>query len=338
MELSRIGAGTSYSVECGSSYAQTTLSELFRTRLEHAKVAIISDREVSGYYIAEFVRQFEQCGISPVVIIIDGSQASKSFDAIRQAYERLTDMEFGQKDLLIAFGGGGVIDIAGFVAATYYTGIDYIQIPTSLLAMIDSSVAESAHLNFMSYKNRIGISYSPVHVMIDTDYLRTLPPRFYANGIAEVIQYGITENPSLLSILEQPSVNMNELIDTCIRTRRIIHEKNPQLLTFGQDIAEAIEGHFRFLKYTHGEALALGMYAHYYSDRMCELYVRHGLPTTVSGVTKDTLLKRIMKGFDHRTDDISVVRVSQEGKPRVDRLSVEEAYKLFNELVQRICP
>jgi 3-dehydroquinate synthetase len=337
MELSRIGAGTSYSVECGSSYAQTTLSELFRTRLEHAKVAIITDREVSGYYIADFVRQFELSGIKPVVIIIDGSQASKSFDAIRLAYERLTDMEFTRKDLLIAFGGGGVIDVAGFVAATYYAGIDYIQVPTSLLAMIDSSVAESAHLNFMSHKNLIGISYSPVHVLIDTNYLHTLPPRFYANGIAEVIQYGITENPSLLSILEQTSVNMNELIDTCVRTRRIINEKNPQLLTFGQEIAEAIEGHFRFLKYTHGEALALGMYAHYSSERMKQLYVRHGLPVTVSGVTKDTLLKRIMKGFDHRLGDISVVRISQEGEPRVDKLTHEEAYVIYDELVQRIC-
>ncbi len=337
MDLSRIGAGTSYSVECGSSYAQTCLADLFRARLEHAKVAIITDREVSGYYIADFIRQFEKSGCKPVVIVIDGSQASKSFDAIRMAYERLTDMEFGPQDLLIALGGGGVIDVAAFVAATYYKGIDYIQVPTSLLAMIDSSVAESAHLNFMSYKNRIGITYSPVHVLIDTDYLKTLPARYYANGIAQVIQYGLTEDPNLLTLLEASRLSLGDLIDQCIRTRKHIHEKNPQLLTFGQEIAEAIEGHFRFLQYTHGEALALGMYAHYRSDRLHALYTRHQLPTVVKGVTKDTLLKRIVKNFDGRSESYSVVRVSEEGKPRIEKVTSDEAYTLFDDLLRNIC-
>lgn len=337
MELTRINAGINYPVEYGQAVAQMYLTDIFKTRLVNAKVAVITDREVSGYYISDFSRQFERIGITPVVIVIDGSQAAKSFDTVRTIFERLTDIEFSKKDLLFAFGGGGVIDVAAFAAATFQNGIDYVQVPTSLLAMIDSSVASDAFLNFQSHKNQIGATYSPVHVVIDTDYLRTLPPRFHANGIAQAIQYGLLANQELLALLAQPQTDMLGLIDNCIRTRRLLRENNPKYLTFGQEIAESIEGHFRFLKYTHGEALALGILALYPQDKVRELYVKYGLPQTVTGVTKDTLVKRIVKSYETRTDDISFVRLSAEGKPYLDLIPASEAQAVFDKLLSNIC-
>ncbi|MEI8200336.1 MAG: iron-containing alcohol dehydrogenase [Eubacteriales bacterium] len=337
MELTKINAGTMYPVECGQAVAQLYLTDIFKSRLEKAQVAVITDREVSGYYISDFVRQFERIGIKPLVIVIDGSQAAKSFDVVRAVFERLTDIEFSHSDILFALGGGGVIDVAAFVAATFRKGIEYIQIPTSLLAMIDSSTARDAFLNFQSHKNQIGVTYSPIHVIIDTDYLRTLPPRFQANGIAQVIQYGLLENPDLLANLDSPNVDMFSLVDTCIQTRKILLDANPGYLAFGQEIAEAIEGHFRFLKYTHGEAMALGMIALFQSDALRKLYVKNGLPTTVTGVTKDTLLKRITKNYENRTEPVPIVRLESEGKPFIDMIPVEEAALVFDKLLSGIC-
>jgi len=283
------------------------------------------------------VRQFERSGIKPVVIVIDGSQAAKSFDIVRSVFERLTDIEFSHSDMLIALGGGGVMDVAGFVAATYKKGIDYIQIPTSLLAMIDSSTAPDVFLNFQSHKNQIGVTYSPVHVIIDTDYLRTLPPRFQANGIAQIIQYGLIEDPGLLERLNNPSIDMLSLVETCVRMRTMLLSTNPEYLTFGQEIAEAIEGHFRFLKYTHGEAMALGMLALYNTDSLKELYVKNGLPLTVTGVTKDTLLKRIVKNYENRDEAVPLIRLESVGKPFIDRIPAAEATTVFDQLLSEIC-
>lgn len=337
MDLTRINAGTLYPVEYGQSAAQLYLADIFKHRLEKAQVAIITDREVSGYYISDFVRQFERIGILPVVIVIDGSQAAKSFDIVRSAFERLTDIEFSRSDILFALGGGGVIDVAAFVAATFQKGIDYIQIPTSLLAMIDSSMAPDAYLNFQSHKNQIGITYSPIHVIIDTDYLRTLPPRYQANGIAQVIQNGLLADPQLLAGLDNPGIDMFSLIDNCILTRKNILAENPHFLAFGQEIAEAIEGHFRFLKYTHGEAMALGMYALYQTDALRLLYIKNGLPLTVTGVTRDTLLKRIIKNYENRSAAVPLVRLESEGKPYIDMIPVEEANSVFDKLLSVIC-
>ena len=337
MELTKINAGTLYPVECGHAVAQLYLTDIFKSRLEKSQVAIITDREVSGYYISDFVRQFERSGIKPLVIVIDGSQAAKSFDVVRAVFERLTDIEFSHSDILFALGGGGVIDVTAFVAATFQKGIEYIQIPTSLLAMIDSSTAPDAFLNFQSHKNQIGVTYSPIHVIIDTDYLRTLPPRFQANGIAQIIQNGLLGNPDLLANLDSPIVDMFSLIDTCIQTRKILFAANPVYLTFGQEIAEAIEGHFRFLKYTHGEAMALGMIALFQTDALRKLYVKNGLPTTVTGVTKDTLLKRITKNYENRTEPVPIVRLESEGKPFIDMIPVDETALVFDKLLSGIC-
>ncbi len=337
MELTRMDTGTSYPVECGRTYAQYDLTQVFKARLDKARVAIVTDREVSGHYINEFVQQFDRIGKKPQIIVIDGSQAAKSLDAVRLAYERLTDMEFSDKDMLFALGGGGVIDVAAFVAATYRCGIEYVQVPTSLLAMIDSSISATAYLNFQSHKNQIGARNSPKHVVIDTDYLKTLPARYKANGIAQVILYGLLADTDLLVRLAAKDTDYQGLINACFHAHAKITSESADFLSFGHEIAEAIEGHFRFLKYTHGEAMALGMLALFRSDALLNLYEQYGLPTTVSGVTRETLLNRILKTHENNTDRISTVRLHEEGKPYIDVFPASEASDYYAKLLVEIC-
>lgn len=337
MKPKTIFSETTYPIYCGEHYAQLSLAELLAEELVGAQVAIITDREVSGYYISEFVRQFECIGIKPMVIIIDGSQAAKSSDSVKAAFERLTDIEFSQKDLLIALGGGGVLDVAGFVAATYRKGIRMISVPTSLLAMLESSIAPSVYLNFQSYKNQIGTDFAPEKVIIDTAYLATLPVRFQANGFAQIIQYGLIKAPDLLEVLATPHLDMPNLVERCLALRQQIAAENPLYLTLGQELGEAIESHFRFLKYTHGEARALGMLAFWPEADLERLYLRFGLPTEVTGVTPDTLRRRVLRNYDNYNGAVSIVKLRSLGHPYLQEISTEDLPALYEQLLAQIC-
>jgi 3-dehydroquinate synthase len=256
---------------------------------------------------------------------------------VRYAYEKLTDVEFSPTDILFALGGGGVMDVAAFVAATYQKGIPFIQVPTSLLAMVDSAISQDAYLNFQSRKNQIGVTYSPEHVVIDTDYLKTMPSKVLANGVAQAIQYGLLVDVALLSDLFTQPMDITSLISKCLLAKKSILSDNPILLSFGQEIAEAIEGHFRFMKYSHGEALALGMYGMFPSPNLRTLYDRHGLPYLLTGVSKDSLLKRIRKKYEIKQHAVSLVRLERAGKPVVEMIPAQELSGLYDAFISNIC-
>ena len=341
-----IDAQTSYPIECGQGFVLSRLVEIFAERLSKAKgVVIVSDREVSGYYINDIVRQFELIDLRPVVVIVEAGQGGKSLDAVKQVYEGLVDANFHESDLLFALGGGGVLDVAAFAAATFFHGIDYVQIPTSLLAMIDSSIADKAFLNYQSYKDCVSIPATPVHTMIDIDFLQTLPPRIKANGIAQIIRYGLLGSKELLELLQKETVDMEKLIILSLDMKNklkkefadhSISKESSFNHSFGQEIGEAIEGHFRFLKYTHGEALALGMLAMHPTPMLKELYEFHGLPVAIEGVTKETLLKRLVRSFPAE-GELSFVALEELGKPILKKLQFDEASACFEEYLSVIC-
>ena len=349
-----IDAQTSYPIECGQGFALTQLVELFADRLSKAKgVVIVTDREVSGYYIASFIQQFEDMEIHPVVVVVEAVQGAKSLDAVKQVYEGLVDANFHESDLIFALGGGGVIDVAAFAASTFFQGLDYVQIPTSLLAMVDSSVSDKAFLNYQSYKDRVSISAKPVYTVIDIDFLKTLPSRYRANGIAQIIRYGLLGNEDLLSLLMEEQVDMEKLIVLSLKTKiRMrtesgrnnlnsgLHEeikaKRLPYLSFGQEIGEAIEGHFRFLKYTHGEALALGMLSMYPDSALKELYEKHNLPLLVEGVTKETLVNRLVRSFP-QAGEVSFMALEKTGKPFIKTISTDDTPAVFEDYLSAIC-
>lgn len=336
MEAKRIVLETNCVVDVGRSITTQCIKSLFTGTGKLSKIAVVTDREVGGYYLKGFLEQFEAIGIKPAVIMIDGSQASKTIDAVKSVYERLMDIDFSEADILIALGGGGVIDIATFAASTFGAGAKYVLFPTTLLSMIESTVAPRAMLNFQSQKDLIRVSASPYHVVIDTAFLKTLPPRFMANGIAQVLQYGLADSPILLNRLANPS-DLAELVEESLRAGIRIRKDSPELLRLGRDIADAIEGHFRFLKYTQGEALALGLFAVDQSSALQSLYERLGLPLEITGVTKETLLKRIMKTLEKQGETVLITRIGSEGKPTIQKVTVDAAERYFDTLLTGIC-
>jgi len=336
MEAKRIVLETKCVVDIGKSISSQCIKNLFSGTGKLSKIAVVTDREVGGYYLKGFLEQFDAIGLKPPVIMIDGSQTAKTIEAVKSVYERLMDIDFSEADTLIALGGGGVIDITAFAASTFGTGAKYILFPTTMLSMIESTVAPRAMLNFQSQKDLIRVSVSPYHVVIDTAFLKTLPPRYMANGIAQVLQYGLTDSPSLLNRLSNPG-DLAELVEESLQAGIRIRKEAPELLRYGRDIADAIEGHFRFLKYTQGESLALGLFAMDPSPALHSLYDRLGLPIALTGATKETLLKRIMKSLEKQGDTVMITRIGPEGKPAIQKVPADAAERFFDTLLTGIC-
>jgi len=251
-----------------------TLSKKFILPLikGHGKVMIISDdgiprkitNQVSGI-CKEKTKVFKT--------ILKQGEASKSIENFKKILNTLIEKKFDRSDLIIALGGGVVGDISGYVASSYLRGISFIQIPTTLLAQVDSSVGGKTAINIPAGKNLVGAFYNPKGVIIDTDTLNSLPEREFKSGLAEVLKYGLIQNKYLLSLLYENSSEVllrkeriiQEIIFESIKSKSkivIADEKENGLraiLNFGHTFGHAIEANGKYKKILHGEAVAKGM-------------------------------------------------------------------------------
>ncbi|QEK11766.1 3-dehydroquinate synthase [Crassaminicella thermophila] len=238
---------------------------------KNKKIAVITDINVEKFYGEKIMQQFKN-DFEVKMITVKPGEKSKSLDTLEYLYNELLDFEITRGDLIIAFGGGVIGDITGFAAATLLRGIPFIQIPTSLLAQIDSSVGGKVAVNLSRGKNLVGNFYHPEAVFIDPILLRTLDKRFLYDGMAEVIKYGCIRDEKLFkSLLEYENEhelfnNIEEIIFRCCSIKKEIVEKDEKdtgermLLNFGHTLGHAVEKYYNYEKYTHGEAVAIGMY------------------------------------------------------------------------------
>lgn len=233
---------------------------------DDCRVCIISDKKVDGLYSSVLLSSLSDAGISFIKFVIDGGEESKSGAVYLQACEFLAENAFTRSDLIIALGGGIVGDLAGFISATYLRGVNFIQIPTTLLACVDSSVGGKTAINLKSGKNLVGAFYQPSLVLCDTDCLKTLSKKDFACGMAEVIKYGMIFDDGLLALLyEGMDKRCEEIIAKCVDLKRKVVESDEhdngerQLLNFGHTLGHAIEKESKF-KYMHGQAVAMGMW------------------------------------------------------------------------------
>ena len=238
----------------------------------HKKLLLISDTGVPEDIIKKITAITKNYS-KVFVIILDQGEKAKSLSNYQSIINFLIDNKFDRSDGIIAVGGGVIGDISGFVSSTYLRGISYIQIPTTLLAQVDSSVGGKTAINIPAGKNLIGAFYNPKGVIIDTNVLHTLSYRELNAGLAEVIKYGLIQNKYLLSLLEKNVVailNRNhkiieEVIFESIKTKAKIVTKDEKetgiraLLNFGHTFGHAIEAHGKYKKILHGEAIAKGM-------------------------------------------------------------------------------
>ena len=235
-----------------------------------SKVAVITNATVGDLYMDALASAIDR---DLDVIEIGDGEEFKNLKTFSQVIDRLVDGGHSRDSTIIALGGGVVGDIAGFVAASYQRGIGYIQVPTTLLAQVDSSVGGKTAVNHPSGKNLIGAFYQPNLVIADTDTLESLPEREYLAGIAEVIKYGVIGDPEFFQWLEEnvkdvsgrePSAMEHAIHRSCQLKAGIVTEDEREMgnrvkLNFGHTFAHAIETTTGYTSYLHGEAVAIGM-------------------------------------------------------------------------------
>ena len=229
-------------------------------------IALVSDRNVFPLYADIIKEKLIDKGYHFTNIILPAGEQSKDFSYYKAILEQMCKEYYTRGDAVVALGGGVPGDLAGFVAATYQRGITFIQVPTSLLAAVDSSVGGKTAINLDTLKNQVGAFYQPSLVLCDTDTLSTLPQEEYTNGCAEIIKYAMLDGEELFGLLEKTPVSENyeEIIYRCVDIKRRIVEEDEfesgkrMLLNFGHTIGHTIESLSGY-GIRHGEGVAIGM-------------------------------------------------------------------------------
>lgn len=249
------------------SHAAKRIGEIYQGK----KIMIISDDQVYAIYGKKLKNRLS-VGYECFETVIPHGETSKSIHTLPSVYASLLQAEISRTDLIVALGGGVVGDLAGFVAATFLRGIKFVQIPTSLLAQVDSSVGGKVAVDLPQGKNLVGAFYQPKLVLIDPDVLDTLPVRYVTDGMGEVIKYGCIKDRALFEKLEACGSfevlkpELTEVIAACVDCKRKVVEKDEfdtgerMLLNFGHTLAHAIEQYCHYERESHGEAVAIGMY------------------------------------------------------------------------------
>lgn len=236
------------------------------------RVLIVTDSGVPAIY-AETVAT--QCK-TPVICTIDEGEGSKSLDTFGKLLQTMLDNSFSRRDCVVAVGGGVVGDISGFAASAYMRGIDFYNIPTTLLSQIDSSIGGKTAINFSGVKNIVGAFYQPKKVLIDPDLLKTLPDRQISNGLAEAVKMALTSDKELFHIFENQDIteNINEIIIRSLNIKKEVVEQDEKetglrkILNFGHTIGHGIESSADMQELFHGECVALGLIP------MCDDHIR----------------------------------------------------------------
>jgi 3-dehydroquinate synthase len=239
------------------------------------RCAVISDRNVAPIFAKKVQLSLKRAGFDSVLITVPPGETAKSLKVVERCYDALTKHRLERKSFIVALGGGVVGDLAGFVAATYLRGIAFVQLPTTLLAQVDSSVGGKVGVNLKAGKNLVGAFHQPRVVLCDIDTLKTLPPREFRAGLAEVIKYGIIYDPALFGLLErelprllkrEPKILENVIARCCEIKAEVVGQDETEsglraILNFGHTIGHAIENISGYGKYLHGEAISIGQIA-----------------------------------------------------------------------------
>lgn len=313
------------------------------------KVAIITDNNLNKLYGKELIKAIAANRLDSKIISIIPGEESKTITTLSEIYKELSRFKISRTDLIITLGGGVVGDIGGFAASTYLRGIPYIQIPTSLLAQVDSSVGGKVAIDLPEGKNLVGSFYHPDAVFIDPQLLTTLDKRFLHDGLAEVIKYGcikdITIIEKLLSYRNDLELisNIDEVIYTCCNIKKYLVESDEKdfgdrmLLNFGHTLGHVIEKYFDFKKYTHGEAVGLGMIQitkkseglliteNGTLDILLSVLKKYELPIEIPFMKKDILLDTIALDKKNSGDNINIILLEKLGRgfiKNIDRADI----------------
>lgn len=265
MKTIKIRASKQYEVMIGQGLL-ADVSKILKLKGLAGRMCIITDRKVSALYGKDLLTSLRKAGCECEMFVTEGGEESKSGEEYLRILEFLAQRSYTRSDIIIALGGGVVGDLAGFVASTYLRGVRLVQIPTTLLAFVDSSVGGKTAINLKSGKNLVGAFYQPNLVICDIDCAKTLSKEDFACGMAEVIKYGMLFDLELLDLIEDGmDNNAEEIIAKCVSLKKAVVEKDEkdigerQLLNFGHTLGHAIEKETNYAV-MHGQAVAIGMH------------------------------------------------------------------------------
>ena len=296
----------SYSIQIGPGLLSQLGRECARLKLGE-RCAIITDTNVGRRYAKPAYESLLKAGFNPSLVTVPAGETAKSLKSVGFCYGQLASHRLERKSFIVALGGGVVGDVAGFVASSYLRGVAFVQVPTTLLAQVDSSVGGKVGVNLKAGKNLVGAFYQPRFVLCDLDSLRTLPEREFRAGLAEVIKYGIIYDAGLFARLERDlpkllrreTKTLAEVVARCceIKAEVVAQDETESglraILNFGHTIGHGLEAISSYGKYLHGEAISIGQVAAAQLSaklgglsgsevqRIADLFKRTGLPTEV---------------------------------------------------------
>jgi 3-dehydroquinate synthase len=312
--------GRSYDVMIGSGILERA-GEMLPELPEVANAFVVSDEVVANHFFGALETAFGKRGLTPVSLTIPAGEEAKSLQVYGMLVHRLAASRAHRGDLVIALGGGATGDLAGFVASTYMRGLPFVQVPTTLTAQVDAAIGGKNGVNLPEGKNLVGTFQQPVVVLSDVGTLTTLPDREYRSGLAEVVKYGLTLDPELLSSLEEdPSAVMarepqalERLVARCVeaKARVVVDDERDvggrMVLNYGHTLGHALERIDSFGGRSHGEAISIGMV---FAARLSE-----SMGISAPGLSDRT--RSVLGSFGLQTDGML---------PRVSE--IEEAFQL----------
>lgn len=322
------------------------VSEEIRKVYKGKKIFIITDDNVNKYYGGKISGELKKNDFEVKLLALKPGEETKNFNTLPIVYNELLDFNLTRSDLIIALGGGVIGDLAGFVASTYLRGVDFVQIPTSLLAQVDSSVGGKVAVDLERGKNLVGSFYHPKCVLIDPEVLNTLDNRFFIDGMAEVIKYGCIKDKQFFDYLEkmennqQLINNMEVVIHKCCDIKRQVVENDEKdkgermLLNFGHTLGHAIEQYYNYTKYSHGEGVAIGMYViskiseekgltkKGTSQRIKDILVKYNLPYELDVNIEETL-EAINLDKKKLGNDLNVIILKEIGNSEIYKTTAE---------------
>lgn len=343
-------------IESGFDKLEGKLKSL---QMENKKVCIISDGTVYPIY-GEAVREIidRNCK-STSLVIIEASEISKSVEGVAQTYKLLLENGYNRNDYIVALGGGVVGDYSGYIAATFKRGMNFIQIPTSLQAMVDSSIGGKVGIDFENYLNLIGTFKQPKFVYTNIDCLYTLDDLQFYSGFAQAMRYAIIKSSSvyewliekMYEITDKDKETLMDMVEQIVSIKKIYVEKDPfdisgdrAILNLGQTVGNAIEK-ARSYSMTHGECTALGIIAaaHISLKRnmlsldeyleIRDMFVPFNLPITIDELDFDEVLNNIRADKKQSEDGLGFILLKRIGKAVIDRnVTDEEILEALKEL------
>ena len=302
------------------------------------RVLVVTDSGVPCDYAR---RVAAQCREAHIVTVPEG-EGSKSLSTLEQLLNAMLQNGFGRTDCVVAVGGGVVGDLAGFAASTFMRGIDFYNVPTTVLSQVDSSIGGKVAVNFGGVKNIVGAFYQPKAVIIDPDVLSTLPKRQIANGLAEAVKMSLTSDRELFEIFERGEAleNIDTVIERSLRIKKAVVEEDEKesgvrrILNFGHTLGHGIEAE-SFEKLYHGECVALGMIPMCAPDvrtRLIAVLQSLGLPTKIEGDI-ETVLQLTTHDKKCEGTSVNVVFVDSVGSYRIEKMPLAEWQQYIREQI-----